>query len=102
MKNTEKTVLWQNISRCYRNECENLNMGVERNEMLTEKESVNLFIELQSMEDCGVGIWMEGKASSPKAVAKALAVNEESAYMRDYVYEKGVLKRVEFDKIKNQ
>jgi len=78
-----------------------LYVGEERNEMVPEKESLQLYIELQTLEDRGIGIWMEGHVSSPRAVAEAVSVNEKSAYMRDYIFEKGVLQEIHFDKIKD-
>lgn len=76
-----------------------LESGETRNEMMPEKETMTLFMELQTLEDRGVGIWMEGQVSSPKKVSEVLAVNEESIYMRDYIFQEGVLKELHFDKI---
>ena len=69
--------------------------------MIPKKESIRLFMELQTLEERGIGIWMEGHISSPGAVTQALSVSEESAYMRDYIFEEGVLKKIQFDKVTN-
>ena len=34
--------------------------GEMRNEMVPDKEEVKLFMELKTLEERGVGIWMEG------------------------------------------
>lgn len=59
-------------------------------------------MELQTLEERGVGIWIEGHVSSPKNVTETMSVNEESDYMRDYVFQEGVLKELHFDKITNR
>ena len=64
--------------------------------MTPDKEEVKLFMEL---EERGVGIWMEGHASDSKKVMETMSVNEDSTYMRDYIFQKGVLKEIHFDKI---
>lgn len=68
---------------------------------MNEREKVKLVIELQSFEECGVDIWMEGRQSSSNEVMHTLTLNEEVDYMRDYIFEKGVLQEVHFDKITN-
>ena len=68
--------------------------GEMRNEMLQEKEEVKLFMELKTLEERGVGIWMEGHASDSQKVMETMSVNEDSTYMRDYIFQKGVLKAV--------
>lgn len=40
--------------------------GEMRNEMVPDKEEVKLFMELKTLEERGVGIWMEGHASDSK------------------------------------
>lgn len=59
-------------------------------------------MELQTLEERGVGIWMEGRISTPKNVTETMSVNEESDYMRDYIFQEGVLKELHFDKITNK
>ncbi len=61
----------------------------------------NLYIELQSIEKRGITIWLEGEKSSSGAVANVLAVEEEASYMRDYIFDEGVLTEIHFDKINN-
>lgn len=58
-----------------------------------------LYLELTSLEDRGITIWLEGSPSNSESVTNQLCVNEENTYMRDYVFDKGVLKEVHFDKI---
>ena len=53
----------------------------------------------RQLEERGVGIWMEGHASDSKKVMETMSVNEDSTYMRDYIFQKGVLKEIHFDKI---
>ena len=60
----------------------------------------NLYLELSAMEDRGITIWIEGYPSSPEQVTSQLCVQEESSYMRDYVFDEGVLKEIHFDKIR--
>lgn len=58
-----------------------------------------LFLELQSYENQGITIWLEGFISTPMHVTSKLSLNEENLYMRDYIFDEGVLKEVRFDKI---
>ena len=58
-----------------------------------------LFIELQNIEKRGITLWLEGAPSGSSDIADAVFVNEDEAYMRDYVYDEGVLKELRFDKI---
>lgn len=59
-----------------------------------------LYLELASLEDRGITIWLEGYPSNSEVVASQLTVHEESTYMRDYIFDEGVLKEIHFDKIK--
>lgn len=61
-----------------------------------------LYLELSSMEDRGITIWLEGYPSSSKNVTSQLSVNEENTYMRDYIFDEGVLKEVHFDKVEKE
>ncbi len=61
-----------------------------------------LFIELQNIQERGISIFLEGKKSTPEAVSDILCVQEDSSYMRDYVYDQGVLKELWFDKVQNE
>lgn len=58
-----------------------------------------LYLELASLENRGITIWLEDCPSNSKHVANQLRVSEENAYMRDYVFDEGVLKEIHFDKI---
>ncbi len=59
-----------------------------------------LFLELSSLEDRGITIWLNGIKSDSKNAVSQLCVNEECTYMRDYVIDEGVIKELHFDKIK--
>lgn len=61
-----------------------------------------LFLELQNIQEQGISIYLEGEKTTPKNVTDLLCVQEETSYMRDYVYDKGVLKELHFDKVKNR
>ncbi len=67
--------------------------------MENQKEESSLYIELQSIESRGIILFLEGAQSCTKQVCQALEVNEESSYMRDYVFREGVLSELHFDKI---
>lgn len=56
-------------------------------------------MELQSIESRGITIWLEGQKSNSKNVTDAMSINEQSAYMRDYVFDNGRLKQLRFDKV---
>ena len=60
---------------------------------------MQLFTELQKIEQEGIGLWLEGIPSNSLGITNAIFVNEDDAYMRDYVYDEGVLKEVRFDKV---
>lgn len=59
-----------------------------------------LYLELSSLEDRGITIWLEGSKSDSEHVAKELCIHEETTYMRDYVFDEGVLREIHFDKIR--
>lgn len=58
-----------------------------------------LFVELQKIEQKGITLWLEGLPSSSLGITNAVYVNEENAYMRDYIYDEGVLKELRFDRV---
>lgn len=58
-----------------------------------------LLVELQNYERQGISIWLEGCPSSSNEVSKAMCVREDITYMRDYVFQKGELSELRFDKI---
>ena len=59
-----------------------------------------LYMELSSLEDQGITIWLEGYPSNSMRVASQLNVHDENLYMRDYIFEDGHLKEVHFNKVK--
>lgn len=61
-----------------------------------------LYLELVNIQGQGITIFLEGERSSPKDVSDLLCVQEDCSYMRDYVYEKGVLTELHFDKVQNK
>ncbi len=68
-------------------------------DMLMFEQKNQLFMELSSLEDRGVTIWLEGNLSDSLDVTSQLHIHEENEYMRDYVFEEGRLKEVHFDKV---
>lgn len=61
-----------------------------------------LYVELQSIADQGIVLFLDGSPSTPEHVTHALCAAEEACYMRDYVYDetgKGVLRELRFDKL---
>lgn len=69
--------------------------------MADYNERENLFMELQSIENRGITIFFEGDPCDPKTAADRMTVNEDEIYMRDYVFDRGVLKELRFDKVKS-
>lgn len=61
-----------------------------------------LFLELENIQEQGIAIYFEGEKSTPENVTDILCIQDESSYMRDYVYDEGVLKELHFDKVKNR
>lgn len=59
-----------------------------------------LYMELASLEDQGITIWLEGCPSNSEHVASQLNLHDENLYMRDYIFENGNLKEVHFNKVK--
>lgn len=60
---------------------------------------MQLFAELQKIEQKGITLWLEGLPSSSFGITNAVFVNEDNSYMRDYIYDEGVLKELRFDKV---
>lgn len=58
-----------------------------------------LYLELSSLEDRGITIWLEGCPSDSEHVSSQLNLQDENSYMRDYIFDEGRLKEVHFDKI---
>lgn len=63
---------------------------------------LQLFSELQKIEQEGVGLWLEGLPSDSLEISNAVFVNEDNAYMRDYIYDREVLKELRFDRIESK
>lgn len=61
-----------------------------------------LYLELTSLEDRGITIWLDGYPSNSKSVTSQLCVDEGNSYMRDYIFDEGVLTELHFDKIKKR
>ncbi|MBO5069991.1 MAG: hypothetical protein J6C37_06470 [Roseburia sp.] len=61
-----------------------------------------LYLELTSLEDRGITIWLDGYPSNSKSVTSQLCVDEDNSYMRDYVFSEGVLTELHFDNIKKK
>ncbi len=68
---------------------------------MENERKMQLLVELQEIEKRGITLWMEGIRSNSHRITDTIFVNEEEAYMRDYIYEEGVLKELRFDKVKN-
>lgn len=68
---------------------------------MENERKMQLFVELQEIEKRGITLWMEGALSDSDRITDAIFVNEGEAYMRDYIYEQGVLKELHFDRVKN-
>ena len=60
-----------------------------------------LYLELMTLEDRGITIWLDGYPSNSKQVSCQLGADEINSYMRDYVFKEGVLTELHFDKIIN-
>ena len=59
--------------------------------------------ELKEYRSQGISLYLDGKPSTPKNIAKACQIAEDGGYMRDYVEdEKGRIARVDFDFIENR
>lgn len=59
--------------------------------------------ELKEYRSQGIPLYLNGRPSSPKSIAKACQIAEGGGYMRDYVEdEKGRIARVDFDFIENR
>ena len=66
---------------------------------MENERKMQLFVELQEIEKRGITLWMEGNLSNSGRIADAIFVNESEAYMRDYIYDEGVLKELRFDRV---
>ena len=77
-----------------------INGACQKVEEMNRKE---LFTELKGIQGRGITIFLEGEKSTPETVTELLCIQEDSSYMRDYIYDKeGVLKELHFDKVQNR
>ena len=58
-----------------------------------------LLVELQSYENQGISLWLEGEPCSSQTVNEKMAVRETTHYMRDYVIDDGIVSEIRFDRI---
>lgn len=68
---------------------------------MRDNQEMQLIVELQEIEQRGIALWLEGLPSNSTGIANAVFVHEDGAYMRDYVYDEGVLKELRFDRVCN-
>ncbi len=68
---------------------------------MNNERKLQLFVELQKIEQSGITLWLEGIPSNSLGITNAIFVNEDEAYMRDYIYDEGVLKELRFDRVCN-
>lgn len=61
-----------------------------------------LYLELTSLEDRGITIWLDGYPGTSESITTELCARDESSYMRDYIFDEGVLTEIHFDKIKKE
>ncbi|MCQ2512378.1 MAG: hypothetical protein MJ092_03215 [Lachnospiraceae bacterium] len=58
--------------------------------------------ELKKIARNGASLYLEGRKSDAKEIAAACVFNEETSYMRDYVWnESGQLTQLKFDAVNN-
>lgn len=69
---------------------------------MNDQDINRLYLELSSMEDRGITIWLEGSPSTSLDVSSQLRIEEITSYMRDYIFEEGMLKEIHFDKLKEK
>lgn len=69
---------------------------------MNHEHTQKLYLELTSWENRGITIWMDGNISNSRQVSEQICVGEENTYMRDYVFDEGVLREIHFDKIKKE
>ena len=68
-----------------------------------KRQMENLREELRAYHDAGVSLWLDGRPSTPKKIAKACVMCETSSYMRDYIQnEDNEITDIAFDIIKQQ
>lgn len=91
-------MIYHNLS--IKTSCEIPFISLKEELILNIKYMHKLYLELASLEDQGITIWLEGCPSDSEHVASQLNIHDENLYMRDYIFEDGNLKEVHFNKIK--
>ena len=69
---------------------------------MNTKFSEQLYLELTSLENRGITVWLEGIPCSSAQIVNQINIEDANAYMRDYVFEEGRLTAVHFDKVSNK
>ena len=67
--------------------------------MKNEKELNSLYIELQSIENRGITIWLADEICSSFEIVHEVMLHEECTYMRDYVFDGERLKELHYDRV---
>ena len=64
-------------------------------------EETSLRNALVAYENAGIALTLGGRPSTPRALARLCVIREKGCYMGDYIQdEKGKLKEIRFDKVK--
>lgn len=72
------------------------------NEKEVQSARETMRMQLQKVQERGVGLYMDNRPASPDEVARR-CVQEQTVYMPDYVLnEMGILEQVRFDRIDPQ
>lgn len=69
---------------------------------MDKKERQILHRELETYEDMGIPLYLNGRSTTPKRIEKAYKIAEEGDYMRDYIQdEDGKLQAISFDLVRD-
>ena len=52
---------------------------------MDRRENTDLYQELETYRNMGVPLYLNGRESTPKRIARAYRIAEEGDYMRDYI-----------------
>ena len=64
-------------------------------------EETSLRNALVAYENAGIALTLRGRPSTPRELARLCVIREKGCYMGDYIQdEKGKLKEIRFDKVK--
>ena len=55
--------------------------------MNMQQDKKQLYVELQTIADQGIVLFLDGSPSTPEYVTHVLCAAEDACYMRDYVYD---------------